>query len=302
MKNSKPLVSILTDTKNRSGLITRCIESIQNQTYQNYEHIIADGGTDKTEEIVKSYNDPRIKYIKVSEGGPIKQTYEAFKLSKGAYITFLDDDDEYLPEKIEKQLDLIESLPDDYGFIYGSMTYYDNESKKQLRVHEAHLSGGNLLDKAVAAPVICGTPTLMFRRDVFESIGGTWISGIGNTMSDWALVCKVLKQGWKVGALKESYLKIYVNHGSIRMSDSDYSEDSAIRGIIFHTYFLNEYKDIFKERPQLAIYHIQALFVLYMKVKQYKDSVKMWLKLVKLRPNLRTFAIFLYALYKIIKC
>ena len=56
--DKQPLVTILTDTKNRAGLISRCIESIQKQTYQNYEHIIADGGSDNTEEVVMVYNDP----------------------------------------------------------------------------------------------------------------------------------------------------------------------------------------------------------------------------------------------------
>ena len=93
MRSDQPLVTILTDTKNRASLISRCIESIQKQTYQNYEHIIADGGSDNTEEIVRSYNDPRIKYVKVPTGGPVAQTKIAFEMSKGEFITFLDDDD-----------------------------------------------------------------------------------------------------------------------------------------------------------------------------------------------------------------
>ena len=62
MKN--PLVSIITNTLNRSDLIHRCIESIQKQTYQNYEHIIADGSDNKeTKKVVLSYKDPKIKYV-----------------------------------------------------------------------------------------------------------------------------------------------------------------------------------------------------------------------------------------------
>ena len=204
MDKKLPLVTIITNTKNRARLISRCIESIQNQTYQNYEHIVADGGTDNTKKIVESYNDPHIIYISIPEGGPVAQTKEAFKLSKGEFITFLDDDDEYTPEKLEKQLDLIQSLSDDYGFIYGAMTYYDNNTKEQLNIHGAEIEGGSeILPIAISKPTICGTPTFMFRRKAFESIGGTWISGIGNDMSDWALGCRALKQGWKVAALKD---------------------------------------------------------------------------------------------------
>ena len=178
--HKEPLITIITNTKNRAGLISRCIESIQKQTYQNYEHIIADGGSDNTEDIVKSYNDSKIKYIRVPEGGPVVQTSEAFKLSKGEFITFLDDDDEYLPEKLEKQLELIQSLPSDYGFIYGTMSYYDYENDEYLYDHKAEVGGGvELLPLAISQPIVCGTPTFMFKRHVFASIGGTWISGIG---------------------------------------------------------------------------------------------------------------------------
>ena len=139
--DKRPLITILTDTKNRAGLISRCIESIQKQTYRNYEHIIADGGSDNTKEVVMTYNDPHIKYVKVPVGGPVVQTATSFAMSKGEFITFLDDDDEYLPEKLEKQLELMLSLPDEYGFIYGSMSYYDNESMNYLYDHSAMIGG-----------------------------------------------------------------------------------------------------------------------------------------------------------------
>lgn len=295
-----PLISILTDTKNRASLIPRCIESIQNQTYKNYEHIIADGGNDNTEQIVLSYQDPHIKYIKVPEGGPIRQTKIAFEMSKGDFITFLDDDDEYLPEKLEKQLEFILSLSDDYGFIYGSMSYFDDKTKVYLYDHKAELEGGKeLLKKAIEKPIICGTPTLMFRRQVFESIGGTWISGIGNERSDWALCCKALKQGWKVGALKESYLKIYINHGATRMSSNSFYKDHAERYIKFHNYFLNEYAAIVASNPKIALLHYEVLVANYIAVKNMKKAFRLWVKILRLKFNFRSLALFPYYLLKV---
>ena len=299
MDTNRPLVTIITNTKNRANLISRCIESIQKQTYQNYEHIIADGGSDGTEAVVKNYDDPKIRYIKVPDGGPVVQTREAFLQSKGDYITFLDDDDEYLPEKLEKQLDLITSLPEEYGFIYGSMTYYDNASGAFLHTHSADLEGGcELLPTAVSNAVICGTPTLMFRRQVFESIGGTWISGIGNEMSDWALVCKALKQGWKVAALKKSYLKIYVNHQSVRMSDSGFYKDSAERYKKFHQYFLNEYADVIKEHPSSGCYHYQNLLYCTMMLHEYKESIMWWKLLLETKKTLKSLLLLPYCFCK----
>jgi len=294
----QPLVTILTNTKDRCSLIPRCIESIRAQTYQNYEHIIADGGSDDTEKIVASYNDPRIKYIKVPTGGIIAQTKKAFEISRGQYITFLDDDDEYCPEKISKQVELITSLPEEYGMIYGSMTYYDHNTNEIIGEHTAELEGGDLLDIAVANPIICGTPTLMFRREVFESLGGTWIPNIGNEFSDWAFVCKALKMGWKIGALRESYLKIYVNHGSTRMSDPSQTIAHAEKYILFHNYFLNEYRDIFRRNPKSAKLHLEYLFCFNMLARHRLQAFKCWLRLIRANFSFRSIALLPYYLYK----
>ena len=297
----QPLVTIITNTKNRANLISRCIESIQKQTYQNYEHIIADGGTDNTEAVVKSYQDKHIKYIKVPVGGPIKQTKAAFEISRGDYITFLDDDDEYLPEKLFKQLELIQSLPEEYGFIYGSMSYFDNNSKEFLYDHTASIEGGKeILPLAIANPVICGTPTLMFRRKVFEAIGGTWISDIGNEMSDWALSCKAIAMGWKVGALKESYLKIYVNHNSVRMSDSRFYKDNAERYIKFHNYFLNEYSYIIENNPISGVFHYQILIRCYISHNRLKDAYGIWKKLMNACLTIKNCFLLPYYLFQYI--
>ena len=299
MEGKRPLVTIITNTKNRAGLISRCIESIQRQTYQIYEHIIADGGSDNTKEIVTAYKDPHIKYIAIPIGGPVVQTREAFKLSKGDFITFLDDDDEYLPEKIEKQLELITSLPNDYGFIYGSMSYYDNNTKEYLYDHFASIEGGKeILPDAIAKPIICGTPTLMFRRNVFEAIGGTWISGIGNEMSDWALCCKALNQSWKVAALKKSYLKIYINHQSIRMSDPRFYRNNSERYIKFHTYFLTEYADIIRMYPNSGLIHYESLILHYFSVGKNINALDMWKQLLRIKFNFRSLALYPYFLFR----
>lgn len=297
MNSAGPLITIITNTKNRASLISKCIRSIQNQTYQNYEHIIADGGNDNTEEVVKSFHDSKIIYIKVPVGGPSAQTKVAFDLSKGEYVTFLDDDDEYLPEKLEKQLQLIQSLPSDYGFIYGTMSYYDYVTDEYLYDHKAEVGGGEeLLPLAISQPVVCGTPTLMFKRHVFASIGGTWISGIGKEMSDWALGCKALKQGWKVAPLKESYLKIYVNHDHVRMSNFGFYKNHAKHNIKFHSYFLSEYADIIQSNPKSAVTHYESLIINYIGAGNIRPAFSIWKKLIMVRPNLYSLLILPYCL------
>ena len=98
-KEESILFTIIIPTYNRAHIISNSIKSIINQTYQNWELVIIDdGSSDNTEEIISSFNDDRIKYFyKKNEERSIARNVGIDK-SKGEYISFLDDDDYYLPE------------------------------------------------------------------------------------------------------------------------------------------------------------------------------------------------------------
>ncbi len=112
-----PTVSVIIPTYNRANLVSRAIKSVLNQTYQDFEIIVVDDcSEDNTEEIVKSFNDSRIRYIKhkKNKGGSAARN-TGIKRARGKYIAFLDDDDEWLPSKLEKQIMLFEKLSKHYG-------------------------------------------------------------------------------------------------------------------------------------------------------------------------------------------
>ena len=126
-----PLVSVITVTYNRGKLLERCMKSVLNQTYENIEYILVDSGsTDNSKEVVGGFeNDKRLRYIRLDENRNNFHNYNyGASLAKGEYITYLDSDDEYLPDKIEKQVEQIEKLPEDYGMVYCWMTYFDSSN------------------------------------------------------------------------------------------------------------------------------------------------------------------------------
>lgn len=284
MDDSKPLVSILTNTYNRSTLIGRCIESVRSQSYVNYEHIIVDGASDDdTENVVRSYDDPRIKYVKLDTRGPEVQMRAGAALAKGKYITFLDDDDEYLPDKIKQQVELFETLSQDYGMVYCWMTYYDSaDPQRPLSVHAPEYRG-DVSAIAVAGSNVCGTPTLMIRRDVFEMVGGSYDDSIGYIGSDWELSARVC-QVCMVECLPVSLVKVYVNHEHPRLSD-DFYADKARRGILFHTHFLKHFKSIFDRYPDLAAEHYYQLLRSHAMLKQRNKAFSYLKKLFSIRCN-----------------
>jgi len=272
----KPLVSIVTITRNRGNLLKRCITSVLAQTYNNIEHIVVDGASDdNTDEIVQGFNDKRLKYIKLDSNWPIKETIDyGISLCKGKYLTFLDSDDEYLPQKIEKQVELFETLSEDYGLVYCWMTYYDSaQNNKEEYVHKPQLRGC-VSDEVIGEPIISGTPTLMFRTAFFRQFEGWKSCDEIGISSDWEM-CARACQLTKVDYVPESLVKVYVNHGSVRQSDNKkYYSDAYQRELTFHTYFLTFFSDNFKRRPELAAYHLYDMAVCYFRLKSYSKFIR----------------------------
>jgi len=289
MNENSPLVSIITITYNRADLIHRCIESIQKQTYTNYEHIIVDGNsTDNTEKVVKSYNDPHIVYVKLNERGPQVQMKAGSSRAKGKYVTFLDDDDEYLPQKLEKQVNFFEGLNNEkVGLIYCWMSYYNNnQPDKVIKVHNTQLRG-YVGDITPTKPLVCGNPTLLIKRNVFNEYGGTYDDSIGVIMSDWELVARIT-QKYQVDYIPESLVKVYVNHGHARLS-TDFYQEKAKKGIVFHEHFLKTFPDLFERDPNLAYYHYQFLCYYHAILKDKKKAWNYYKKYMSTnRKTLRT--------------
>lgn len=290
-----PLVSIITITLNRGDLIERCIKSVLNQTYTNIEHIIVDGAsTDNTDEIIKKY--PHLKFIKLKTNLPIIETVNVgFKNSKGRYIAFLDSDDEYLPTKIEKQVRLIETLSNDYGFVYCWMTFFDQNNGKFVRIHKAELRG-NVAMEVVEKPIISGTPTYLFKRETFEYLGG-WKDGIG-IISDWELAARAC-QHYKVDYIPESLVNVYVNHGKQRMSEKKYYGVNLYKNLfVFHLYFLSEFKNVFDKYPKKKHLHLYNLSKASYYMNNWKNAIKYQCQLLKIDFSLKNLLLPVKVLYR----
>lgn len=106
---SENLISIITPTYNCGNFIAQTIESILSQTYQNWEMIIVDDcSTDDTQTMVEQYTDSRIHYHRLEKNsGAAVARNTALSLAKGRWIAFLDSDDLWLPDKLERQLNFM---------------------------------------------------------------------------------------------------------------------------------------------------------------------------------------------------
>jgi glycosyltransferase involved in cell wall biosynthesis len=129
------LVSIITPSYNTAKFITEMIESVRLQTYSNWELIIIDDcSIDDTDKVIDRYlGDSRIKFIKNGKNsGAAVSRNRALREAKGRWIAFLDSDDVWLPEKLEKQIRFMKEFG--YHFTYTNYEEIDEESKP-LGVH-----------------------------------------------------------------------------------------------------------------------------------------------------------------------
>jgi glycosyltransferase involved in cell wall biosynthesis len=123
---TKPIVSVIILTYQRAYWVKEAIESVLSQTYKDYEIIVInDGSTDNTAEVLSQFQN-NIKIIEQKNKGVAAARNIAINNSQGRYIAFLDDDDIWLPTKLEKQIMLLEAN-DKIGLIYSDMSYFDEK-------------------------------------------------------------------------------------------------------------------------------------------------------------------------------
>lgn len=134
------LISIITPTYNCGKFIGETIESVINQTYENWEMIIVDDcSKDNTKDIVNKYaqNDDRIKYhlLEKNSGAAIART-KAMELANGNYMAFLDSDDLWVEDKLEKQLKFMKE--NNFNFVCTEYEQIDEQSNP-LEIGRAHV-------------------------------------------------------------------------------------------------------------------------------------------------------------------
>lgn len=113
MSQIKPIISVLMPAYNAAEYIREAIDSILTQTFTDFEFIIInDGSTDSTEDIILSYSDKRIKYYaNECNLGIVKTLNRGIDLSNGRYIARMDADDVSMPDRLEKQVHLLDVNP-----------------------------------------------------------------------------------------------------------------------------------------------------------------------------------------------
>ena len=131
MKNKEPLISIIVNCFNGERYLNECLKSILLQSYKNYEVIFWDNqSTDKSKLIFLGIKDKRFKYFSDNKHVTLYDARnKALNVTNGKYITFLDVDDMWYPDKLEKQVNVMEKNSE-IGFCYSGFKFLSENSKK----------------------------------------------------------------------------------------------------------------------------------------------------------------------------
>lgn len=163
-------VSVIIPSFNNATYLAESLESALGQTYKDLEVILVDdGSTDNTQEVVKPYAG-RVRYLYQENQGPAAARNRGIREASGEFIAFLDADDIWKSNKIEKQLRNFESHPE-IGFVYCDNDFVDFEGRLiQFHAYEPILKRGNLVLDLFCRYFIM-TPSIVIRRTCFDRVG-----------------------------------------------------------------------------------------------------------------------------------
>lgn len=204
------LVSVIMPSWNTANYIADSIQSVLDQTYENWELLIVDDcSTDNTDQVVKPFlSDPRIRYFKNEYNcGAALTRNKALREAQGEWIAFLDSDDLWMPEKLERQIRFM--TQNNYDFSYTEYEKFD-ERNEAIRIY---VSGPKMIDKRKMYRYdYIGQLTMMYSAKSFKVIQ---IEDIKKN-NDYAIRLQLYKKkGTKAFLLNENLAKYRIREKSV---------------------------------------------------------------------------------------
>lgn len=167
-----PLVSVVVPTYNQAPYLEEAINSARNQTYPHVEIVIVnDGSTDNSAEILKDLaaKDSRIRYFNQKNQGFAVATNKAIEESKGEYIVHLDSDDVYEPEKIQKQLEMLQK-DSTIDLVYTAIQVIDSEGNPLMQMRGSEMDHDTFFAQMLFRSIMPNPTTIMGKRVCFLNV------------------------------------------------------------------------------------------------------------------------------------
>ncbi len=281
------LVSVIIPTyKRKLDYVSNALQSVLNQTYDDIEIIVVDDSPndfpyrDEIKNYIEKLNDDRVIYIRNEKnlGGSLSRNV-GINASRGEYITFLDDDDEYMPGKVEKQLKFM--LSNDCDLSFSNMIMYRLDGKVcDFRDHKGIRSYDNeTLLRYHLTKNLSGTPSFMFKADKLKEIGGFKDAKMGQ---DFFLMLISIEAGLKIRYFDSCDVKVYKhNDGGISQGKNKIDGENMLYE------FKKQYFDRLskKEIRYVKFRHNMVMSVAYKRNHMYNKMIKSMLYALVSSPD-----------------
>lgn len=273
--NQKPLVTaVITTYRRELKTVIRAVNSVLNQTYKNIElYVVNDCPEDNKlainlEDALIKLNDSRIKYIcHEKNAGACAARNTGIRSGTGEFVALLDDDDEWMPKKIETMLN---AFNPDTGLVYSSFYLGDPHLGKVVTRGN---KSGDIKKEMLCKNLISGTSMPMIRRECFENCG----------MFDVNLLSSQDYDMWMRITLK--YPVIYIDKPlTIRhFSDEGITTNNSKRKQGWD-YFTNKYIQYYKRNSYLYNYRLNAIVNASFMIGEFRYGFEHYKKALKIRP------------------
>jgi glycosyltransferase involved in cell wall biosynthesis len=248
----QPLVSVILTTYNRAHIVSKSLQSVLTQTYRNFEAIVIDdNSTDNTKEIITNIacKDSRVKYFRNNENkGPAGARNVGINLAKGEFIAFADDDDEWFPNKLEKQVNLLQTLPENFAVVYSGFYKIIGTEKTYIPPKNIYPKEGSILSSLLKGNFV-GTPSILVRKSALLDVG--LFDEKLLMFEDWELVIRLSKK-YQFKLIDEPLFISYDSPNSVNKQ----------KGVIFaHTveYILEKhFADFEKDKEALSNWYFEV--------------------------------------------
>tara|TARA_Y100001970_G_scaffold261464_1_gene344634 strand:- start:897 stop:1814 length:918 start_codon:yes stop_codon:yes gene_type:complete len=291
------LVSIIIPTYNRVKLLRNAIDSVLKQTYQKFEIIIVDdASTDETQKFILSINDKRIRYFKNKINLYAAESRNiGISQSKGDLIAFLDDDDEWFPYKLEKQVHLFSNKK--IGLVYSSINLFFE--KYNFSYNTTPRLSGYIYKEMLIKNCIGATPSVVVRRKAIFDLNNNknkFFDSDFPAREEYDLWIRLCKK-WDVEYVKFPLLKQFQRNSINRISGNVNNYIKAIE--LLNIKYESEVMQILSKEEKKKRFFQQKFFLgsQAIKINNTKLARKYFFDAFKINKNFKVLVIYLASFF-----
>ncbi len=259
------LVSVVIPCFNHGKFIDEAVNSVLNQTFQDFEIIIVnDGSTDEfTNELLKNYSKPKTKVIMTENQGVSVARNVGIKEAKGKYILPLDADDKILPAYLEKAVKIIEENTK-FGIIYCEAEFFGAKTEKW------NLPEYRFSDILNGNCIFC---TALFRKSSWKKVNG-YKKEMKNAWEDYEFWLSLIEIGEEVYRIPEVLFQ-YRQH---KISSRNNSADARKTRLLLHKQIIKFHLQMYYNNLKFLKSKTLKMFILKIKIQMYVNKVFLYLK------------------------